>query len=221
MKALYSLCALGVLVCLATSASADLLYQSTVINTNGGALNGQYVSTTPPSGYLLLDDITVPAGGWMLDTVSTFFNGSGTPPTATDAYLVIFSKSLGTPNPMSYATDVPVTMTRETFTDPNNGFSRNTYRYDASGLNLSLAPDAYWIGLAPVNTSASTTWTAWGSRVANGSRPIWWNVSTGAYATYPGSWTGPDMMMRIQGTVPEPGSLALLLLALPVLARRR
>ena len=203
---------------LASSASADMLYESTVINTSGGVITAMYDPANLPGSYMLMDDISVPAGGWTIDTVSTFFNPLVSIPTTTNAYLVVFPKSLGTPNPMDYATNVPVTRTRELFTDPENGFSRNTYRFDASGLNVSLAPGDYWIGLTPI---ADDTWMAWGSRTPNMERPIYWSVGAGAYTTYPGLWTGPDMMLRIQGVVPEPATLGLLLLALPLCRQRR
>jgi len=183
-----------------TRANADVLYEATTLNSDGGGLN----ATSWPSlndGLILVDDITVPASGWTINEVSNFFSMLGSP-TATGAYLVVFPKSLGQINPFDYKTEVTVTMSSETFTDPTNGESRDTYRIDAAGLNLQLAAGEYWIGLSPFADAYSNSWMAWGSRTTNGDKAICYDKVYNGTGGWVGTafWTGPDYMMRIKGT---------------------
>ena len=80
------LATIALLVGLSTLARADVLYDSTILNAQGGIINAQYVPS-PLGGFLLIDDIAVPAGGWTLNTVSTYFGSLGSPATATNALL--------------------------------------------------------------------------------------------------------------------------------------
>lgn len=183
-----------------TGANAEMLYEATTLNSDGGGLN----ATSWPSlndGLILVDDISVPASGWTINEVSNFFTILGTP-TVSNAYLIVFPKSLGQINPYDYKTEVPVAMTNETFTDPSTGQSRDTYRIDAIGLNLQLIAGDYWIGLSPIAPNYSTNCMAWGSRTANGDKAICYDKVYNGTGGWVGTafWTGPDYMMRIKGT---------------------
>ncbi len=182
----------------ASNIFADVLYEATSLNTQGGGLN----ATSWPSlndGIILVDDITVPEGGWTIDTISNYFGTIGNP-IADSAFCVVYSKSiLGIVNPMLYATRVPVTMEVETFTDPTNGFTRDTNRIDASGLNLILESGEYWIGLSPISDSYANCWMAWGSSTNNGELAKCYDLLQNAWVGT-AFWTGPDEMLKIQGS---------------------
>ena len=229
MRTIHYTITLGAMVLAASltaSAGADMLYDATQLNSAGGVYANTYYSDNPTNSDFVVDDIEVPAGGWTIDTLSVY-DGLllGGDLTATQAYLVLFPKSLGAVDPMNHTTLVSVTQTPETFTDPNSIPSvRTTQRFDASGLNLVLAPGEYWIGLTPILTG-SNPFGAWSSHTNHGDQPMqyavmhqtWFPLAGGGFTNW-----GPDMMMRIQGTpVPEPTTLALLLLALPLCRRRR
>lgn len=177
---------------------ADVLYESLLLNSSGGVLNG----TSWPSlndGLIIVDDIVVPQEGWQLDTVSNYFSVLGSPE-ADSAFFVVFSKDLGNVNPMLYATKVPVTIEIEEFTDSQNGQTRTAYRHDASNLNLILSAGEYWIGLSPIADSYAINWMAWGSYTSNGERPLCYDIMQNAYVglTF---WTGPDQMLKIEGSI--------------------
>ncbi|MGD8450776.1 MAG: hypothetical protein PVJ57_03060 [Phycisphaerae bacterium] len=209
---------LAVVVSLATNASADVLYDSTVFNAVGGGLTST-TWTDVDAGFILMDDISVPAGGWVIDTVSNYF-GTLNSPTATTANLVVFPKALGEVNAMDFAIEVPITVETLVLTDSETGWSRYVEKVDASGLNMALAPGDYWIGMSPIEAAPPTGWTAWGSYAANGDRPIWYSIGTNTYEPLFGLWNGPDQMLQIQG-VPEPATFGLATVALLVLSRRR
>jgi hypothetical protein len=187
-----------ILLLSAISANAEVLYESTKINTNGGVLNATSWPTLN-DGLILVDDITVPTGGWIIDSVSNYFGTIGSP-TASNAYLIVFPESLGQIYPMDYATEVTVTVDTETFTDSVTGQSRETYKITASGLNLSLQPGDYWIGLSPFCDSYMNSWMAWGSRITSDEFPIYYDRLAGHWVSIPIFWSGQDEMMRITGT---------------------
>jgi hypothetical protein len=198
----------------AAGASADILYNATDFNGTGGTFANNYASDNFIWTNFVVDDITVPSGGWTIDTLSVYCDHLlGGDEVATEAYLVVFPKSLGLENvnALDYATLVSVTQTPEDFHDPNAFIpDRTLQRIDASGLNLTLAADEYWIGLTPVGES-SDPWGSWSSYTENGDIGMqyavrhdeWYAIGSSGYG-----W-GPDTMMKIQG-VPEPSSLALL-----------
>jgi hypothetical protein len=190
-------CAMILMLIALSAAHAEVLYESTSLNASGGTLNATSWPTLN-DGLILVDDITVPEGGWTIDIVSNFFGTIGSPIVGT-AYLVVFSQSLGEVNPTLYATEVPVTLTMETFTDPENGFERETNRLDASGLDLALQAGDYWIGLSPICDSYTNSWMAWGSRISNDERPILYDVAGEDWTNLYAFWTGPDEMLRIHG----------------------
>jgi hypothetical protein len=196
-KVLFS--ALILMVIYLGNADAFVLYESTQLNTNGGVINATAWPTLN-DGLILVDDITVPSSGWTIDTISNFFSSMTSTPTVDSAYLIVFLKSLGQINPLDYATEVPVTVDTESFTDSVTGQSRETYRIEASGLNLTLASGDYWIGLAPISDSYLNSWMAWGSRIQFGERPIYYDELAGAWTTLPVFWSGPDEMIRIKGS---------------------
>lgn len=177
---------------------SEVLYESTSLNSSGGVLN----TTSWPSlndGVIIVDDITVPAGSWTINTISNYFSVIGTPE-VDSAFFFVYLKSLGNVNPMEYAVSVPVEINTETFIDPNNNESRLTYRISASGLNINLQPGEYWIGLSPIADSYATNWMAWGSSEAHGELARCYDLLQQAWVGL-AFWTGPDYMMKIEGNV--------------------
>ena len=211
---------------LAASANADILYDATDFNTSGGVYANNYYPDHPTSGsYLAVDDIAVGAGGWTIDTVSVWGGQLlGDSDTTTEAYLTVYSKSLGFVNPLDHATVVTVTQTPEDFTDPGGiPSTRTLQRFDVSGLGLTLSEGEYWIGLTPI-LAGSNPFGAWSSHTDQGDSPMQYKVETNEWFTLGGDFTnwGPDMMMRIQGSpAPAPGAAMMAPVAMLVLGRRR
>jgi hypothetical protein len=159
-KTLWSVLTALTMMLIAVGLHAEVLYDATSLNSSGGVLN----ATSWPSlddGLLLLDDITVPDGGWTIDSISCYYSIIGTP-VADSAFFILYSNTVENVDPTQYQTAVHVTVALETCVDPSNGQERDAYRITTAELNQVLEPGTYWIGLSPISDSYMTNWMAWG-----------------------------------------------------------
>lgn len=216
-------------VAASTAATADVLWDQSALDTSP---TGQGLLNTVSPGFngaviFGVNSVTVPAGGWTIQSVSTYFttfNSAGT-----SAVLNVFAKSGSTPiagndpraNPTGSGTSVSVTATD--FVVDNQGVRE----YTASGLNIVLAPGEYWVGLTPVQPGgpfgADSQWSTTnpiGDGTAARSFDFgdsgWFN-----YGTFAGISASHDGAMKIEGVVPAPTSFALLGLGGVIIGRRR
>lgn len=95
------------------------------------------------------NDVVVPAGGWTIDSIKTYYDSldPGWDGTVTSAWLFIEPKTGAIPSgdPTVDAIMVPVTCTLM----PNL-----FYELEAGSLGTVLAEGEYWIGLTPIAPSA-------------------------------------------------------------------
>lgn len=174
-----------------------------------------------------LSDVTVPAGGWTIQSVSTYYTNFNFPG-GVSAVLNVFPKTGALPiatndpraAPAGNGTQVPVTATD--FVVDNQGVRE----YTASGLNIVLAPGDYWIGLTPNQAGGAfgadfqwSTTAPSGVGQAAWSQDFGWPVGWFDYGTQTGIAVH-DGAIKIQG-VPAPSSLALLGLGGLIAGRRR
>lgn len=213
----------------AGAANAAVLWDQSAIDTSP---TGQGLFNTISPGFngsvvFGVSDVTVPAGGWTIQSVSTYYTSFNFPG-GTSAVLNIFSKSGGVPiavndpraSPTGNGTTVPVTAT-----DLVVDF-QGVREYTASGLNIVLAPGDYWIGLTPVQPGGPFGADfQWSTTSHSGSNQAAWSLDFG----FPEGWfdygtlsgvAQHDGAILIQG-IPAPGSLAVLGLGGLLAARRR
>jgi hypothetical protein len=151
MKKLITVLTMLVVVAMAGAAAADILWDQSVgyegwqqgfFNVEAGA---------PPFGITAytVNDIVVPAGGWVVDTYRVYYDGfdPNWAGSVTSASLFLEPKTgalpIGVPDG---STVVPVTVTVL-----GNGFLEVT----AEGLGLAINEGEYWIGLTPTAPDAN------------------------------------------------------------------
>lgn len=215
---------------LSAAASADILWDQSDLS---GSAAGMYntISGSPPFGSTVyaLNDIVVPAGGWTITSISTYFSGLGFANWATDVTqgrLNIFARNGALPgsadNPGT-GTLVTLTCTQTTF-DAGPGFGdQNVNVATANGLNIVLAPGNYWIGLTPIAPGGFDLEIAWPSATPIGLPSAIRSPFTGFGLPPANTWVSAETegSILIQG-VPTPGAAGLLGLAgLAGLRRRR
>ncbi|MEK6703969.1 MAG: PEP-CTERM sorting domain-containing protein [Planctomycetota bacterium] len=139
----------------AGSSQADILWNQSAIDVGP---NGVGVPNSVSPGFngwtaFAVEDVSVGAGGWTINSVSTYFSAlSWNPGSVTSAVLNVFSKSGNSPiaannpraNPTGQGSLVTVTM---------NGMDvagNGVWEIRADGLNINLSAGEYWIGLTPV-----------------------------------------------------------------------
>ena len=216
-----------ILAALAATSQAAVLWDQSALNWGGNAYPNS-ISGAPPFGLTAYTvcDVNVDAGGWTIDSVSMYFSliNSDWVNDVSQGRLNIFTKTGSLPassdNPGA-GTIVPMAAT--VFFDST--VQQNYYKVTAAGLNVTLAPGSYWIGITPVApggffgpelgiAAASTIgdYSPYRSPFADfGSPPAntWANVSG-----------NQDAAILITG-VPAPAGLGLLGLAGLAAARRR
>jgi len=133
----------------AVPAKSDTLWdQSAIDETIGGFFNS--ISGNPPFGltYYVVNDVTVPASGWMVQSIKVRFSGvsatwgGGISQGRLVVYPKVGSLPLNTENPGTLSM-VPMSGAFIT------GGVNNYWDVTASGLNLALLPGDYWIGITP------------------------------------------------------------------------
>lgn len=223
--------AIGVLTLAAAAgmSQAAVLWDQSALDTSP---TGQGLLNTISPGFngavvFGVSDVTVPAGGWTIQSVSTYFTSFNFPG-GTSAVLNVFPKSGALPGagndpramPTGNGTQVPVTATD--FVVDFQGVRE----YTASGLNIVLAPGEYWIGLTPQQSGGPFGADfQWSTTATSGVGQAGWSQDFG----FPSGWFDygtlsgiavHDGAIKIQG-VPAPSSLALLGLGGLIAGRRR
>ena len=203
------------------TATADVLWDQSNVNTGINAFVDQEFSDVPSySAYMVMDVVST---GWTVQSVSAYFtNNMGNWAGVTQARLNIFSKT-GT---LPVAADDPTAGSTVGVSLTNLGSS---WEITASGLNVNVPIGDYWIGLTPLTNFGTQgqefhqaapiigddtafrnpgggfgLGTAWQTTAALG--PDWIGVYDGAF--------------KVEG-IPAPGALALLGLAGLIGRRRR
>ncbi|HZW07561.1 MAG TPA: hypothetical protein VFF65_10600 [Phycisphaerales bacterium] len=228
MKTAAALALAGSLV-LTTAATADVLWdQSALSGTTSSVPNT--ISGGPPFGSTVyaVSDVVVPAGGWTITSISTFFSRLGFADWSTDvttARLNIFSRTGSLPaggdNPGA-GTVVSIFCTPSTF-DAGPGFGeQGVWVATASGLNITLAPGDYWIGLTPVAPGGFDLEYNWPSSAVVGLPSAMRSPFSGFGMPPANTWSDSTVegSILIQG-VPAPSAAAALGLAGLAACRRR
>lgn len=222
---------MGLAGLVSSAAQADVLWDQSAINLDSTVSMPNWTKTSgigQREAYGMTD-VTVPAGGWTIQSISIYVGtlAFNTPTTAT---LNIFPKTGALPtaanNPRLVANggtgvSVPVTVTSFEINGNSGQFANDI---NASGLSIALAAGDYWIGLAPryVGSSADNQWpaaTTFGSgqavRFAAPLDAAWTDT-----AALFGNSVQEDGAIKISG-VPTPGAMALLGLGGLLAGRRR
>jgi hypothetical protein len=219
MKTMNHLITACSLVLTATAAvNADTLWDQSNLSGAGSSIPNS-ISGSPPFGSTVyaVSDVVVPAGGWTISSVSTYFSALGFANWATDvtsARLNIFSRSGALPvsgNNPGTGTIVSVACTGSSF-DAGPGFGeQGVWVVTAGGLNITLAPGDYWIGLTPVAPGGFDLEYNWPSASAIGVPSAMRSPFTGFGMPPANTWTdsGVEGSILIQG-VPTPSAGALL-----------
>ena len=221
-----------VLAAAAGAAQADTLWQQlpNFDNPSGIGFPNRYSTT---SAIYALSDVTVPASGWTINSVSTYFTNISFPATVGSAILNIFPKTgdlpLATNDPRAAPTGQGTLLVPVDTRGIGGATQQPLMTITAANLNIVLAPGDYWIGLTPqLSTGPFGGENAWGTDNFIGSQSVARGFGSGAN-TFP--WTGVgtlanhapfDLSISITGTpVPAPSSLALLGLGGLIAGRRR
>jgi hypothetical protein len=128
------------------TAQAGILWQQAPVPALSAYVDQEFTDFATFMTYQV-HDVSVPAGGWTVDAVTTYFGGgSGGWPTSgpISARLNVFGKTGSLPS--------------DTADDPSAGsvysasisWDGTTFAVVASGLGLSLGQGDWWIGLTPI-----------------------------------------------------------------------
>ncbi len=171
-------------------------------------------------------DVTVGAGGWTIQSITSYFTlGYGYWPATASVYLNIFSKSDPLPGPG----DDPTAGTEYTASISDDGAATTFITLD--GLSISLAAGDYWIGMTPILDFGSygqeyhmqaTAVLGDYSAIRNPGGAMGYGTDWGTYAMV--GYDPGDGAILIEGTaIPEPATWSLLALGVGALAflRRR
>jgi len=189
--------ALGLfLISLAATANAAVLWDQSAISfapTAPGIYNGLFTGFGGATSYCV-NDVTVPAGGWTINTITEYFSNqtfANMQVSAPTGYLIIMPKTGTLPVGAPTTTTVPLTWVATT-----QGIQA-IYVMTAAGLNVVLAPGDYWIGVSPITPVDNF----------NGNNLQWpaLNLMGSSIATYDGSsWSdvypGYDGAFKLEGS---------------------
>ena len=179
----------------ATSATASVLWDQSAISFSPSAPGILNYNFTGFGGYTFysLDDVTVPAGGWTINTITSYWSdwqGVDMNVKSPTGNLIIIPKTGSLPVGTPTTTTVPLT-----WVDTAQS-GQGVYVMTAAGLNVTLPAGDYWITVAP-NGKVDNF---------NGNNQLWpaLNYSGAPVATwYAGSWADQygnyDAAMKIEG----------------------
>ena len=186
------------------------------------------------SAAFAVSDVSVPASGWTINSVSTYFSDLSFNPTVTTAVLNIFPKSGGLPTASNDPRPSPTgqgTIVVPVDVRSQGGTSQQPVMIiTATGLNVILSQGEYWIGLTPaLNSGPFGSDNHWATESVIGSQSAARGFGSGPGAAFPWGSVGPlsgsaafDLALTVTGTpVPAPSSFALLGLAGLAINRRR
>ena len=151
MRAKTMLLVLVALMSLAGVAAADILWDQTAGYESWQQGFFNVIAGGPPMGITMYsaNDITVPAGGWVVDTYRTIYDGfdASWAGAVTQAVFYFEPKTGSTPaGDPTTGIVVPVTATV---------LSNNFLEVTATGLNTVLAEGDYWVCLTPYAPNAN------------------------------------------------------------------
>ena len=189
--------ALGLLMLsTAVAAHADVLWDQSAITFSQsapGIYNGKFTGFGGSTSYCA-NDVTVPAGGWTISTITEYFSNdtfANMQSTAPTGYLIVMPKTGSLPVGAPTTTTIALTWT------PTTQGIEAVYVMTTPNLNLALAPGDYWITVAPITPVDNF----------NGNNLQWpaLNFSGAPVATYNGStWSdiygSYDGAFKIEGT---------------------
>jgi hypothetical protein len=185
----------GLLLTAASSAQAVVLWDQSTIDYAAPVSVANWKASGFGGGTNhSVDDVTVTGSPWHVTSITEYyatFNQAWT--SMTQGYLHVWSKTgpMPTNNP---TLDTLVPMTYVITSDPN-GVATVT----ASGLNLTLPPGDYWIGITPIATA--------GLNGVNNQWPALGQIGS-PVATYDTSWHNfygnYDGAMKVEGDLPTP-----------------
>ena len=216
---------------LASAAQADVLWNQAPAFDNT-SLFGFPNRVTVSDAIFAMTDVTVPAGGWTINSVSSYFTDFSFNPTVTQAVLNIFPKTGALPTSSNDPRPSPTgqgTLTVPVDVRDIGGSSQQPVMIiTAAGLSINLAPGDYWIGLTPtLNSGPFGSDSAWPAETQIGSQSVARGFGAGPGAAFPwstveslGGSPNSDLALTVTG-VPAPSSLALLGAAGLLSTRRR
>ena len=185
-----------------------------------GLLNSDF-GDFPDYSAFIVSDISVPAGGWLVDRLTIWVYAPGGVPTVSNARLHVFRGA----TPAGY--DPLAASTVEVHARAAAEGPPGVYRVHAEGLGLELNPGTWFLGLTP-----EWNFAQWGltfqvaTRQPIGVKSRWRNPGNGwefgAGWMDPGYFDGNlrDFALRVEG-VPTPGSAAAVAMLLGVAMGRR
>ena len=184
------------LLTMSSVANAMVLWDQSAISLDPNASGIANWKATGFGGGIIhsVDDVTVSGSAWHVTKITEYYATFNPAWTAlTQGYLHVWPKtgSLPTLNP---TTDPIVSMSCVLTADPNGVFA-----ISASGLNLTLPPGDYWIGITPIATA--------GLNGANNQWPALNKIGDDV-ATFDTAWhdyyPGEDGAMLVEGDIPTP-----------------
>lgn len=202
----------------ASMASADVLWNQAPDLAQNGFYNS--ISGAPPFGVTayVVGDITVPAGGWNVDSITMYFgdieSGGSWQTSVTQGRLYIQPKTGSLPTAAPSGALIPMSAT-SLF---DNTYQQAYYAVTASGLAQVLAAGDYWIGITPAAPGGF-----FGPEIGLSSSGVLGSTSADYDAGFP-SWAAltTDAAITVNGTaVPAPAGLALLAVGGLAASRRR
>lgn len=190
--------ALGLLLGLAASANATVLWDQSTIAPAGPGITSCYASGFGGAIAYSVNDVTVPASGWVITKVTQYYSGfnAGWVGGITQGYLTIIPKSGSLPTGTPSTTLIPMSGSWDA---AQTALLGQDVMDVVANVSISLPPGDYWIGLSPKATAG-----------IDGINQVWPAATVGAQvATYSGSsWSNAfgnwDMSQLIEGDFPTP-----------------
>jgi hypothetical protein len=226
----------ALLLAVVPAQAGTILWNQGAFSSGSVAIVDQEFGDTPTFSTYIVNDVAVPGGGWVINSVTSYFVAgwnwtySGT---TIPVRLHIFPQS----GVLPLATDIVPDLNPPNPYTASYSASGGDVTLTVSGLAISLAPGSYWIGITPIANMNPygqifyySTTDPWGDpsalRNPGGGFGLPSGVNWGGAQANIDLWPGPDGTLVIEGTmgIPEPSTMVLLglgLLGLPLLRRRK